>query len=85
VDTHKITILNVAVEQRQQGLEDVSKRKGRRQVRYSKHGVPYKYDGGSVTLARVIKRIAKLYKEGKRVPNSLIKRRMKLGKRKRRK
>ena len=28
----------------------------------------------------IIKRIAKLYKEGKKVPNSLIQRRIKLGK-----
>ena len=57
------------------------RRKGsRRKVSYSKHGVPRKYDGGNSTLARLIKRIAKLYKEGKKVPKSLIDRRIKLGK-----
>ena len=58
----------------------MAKRKSKRRVAYSKFGVPLKYDGGSSTLARLIKRIAKLYKEGKRVPSSLIQRRIKLGK-----
>ena len=56
------------------------RRKGRRQVAYSKHGVPRKYDEGSSALAKVIKQIANLYKQGKRVPRSLIARRIKLGK-----
>ncbi len=57
------------------------KKRTRRKVPYSKHGVPRKYDGGSKKLASVIKRIAKLYKAGKRVPRSLIKERIRLGKR----
>ena len=58
------------------------RRKGsRRKVSYSKHGVPRKYDEGSSALAKVIKQIANLYKQGKRVPRSLIARRIKLGKR----
>ena len=56
------------------------RRKGKRKVPYSKHGVPRKYDEGSSALAKVIKRISDLYKQGKRVPNSLIARRIKLGK-----
>ena len=56
------------------------KRKGRRKVAYSKHGVPRKYDEGSSALAKVIKQISNLYKNGKRVPKSLIARRIKLGK-----
>ena len=57
------------------------KRKSRRKVRYSKHGVPFKYDGGNLELARILKKISDLYKQGKRVPQSLIARRIKLGKR----
>lgn len=56
------------------------KRKGKRKVPYSKHGVPRKYDEGSSALAKVLKQISRLYKQGKRVPNSLIARRIKLGK-----
>jgi len=56
------------------------KRKGRRKVPYSKHGVPKKYDKGNSALAKVIKQISDLYKQGKRVPRSLIARRIKLGK-----
>lgn len=69
-------------ERKEQWGKDVPrKRKGsRRKVTYSKYGVPKKYDGGSRKLAAVIKRIAKLYREGKRVPNSLIKQRILLGK-----
>ena len=71
-------------ERRQRGKDVARKRKGsRRQVAYSKHGVPRKYDMGSATLARVIKKIAQLYKEGKRVPKKLIDQRIRLGKRKR--
>tara|TARA_R100000458_G_C8143517_1_gene153775 strand:+ start:14 stop:217 length:204 start_codon:yes stop_codon:yes gene_type:complete len=58
----------------------VVKRKGKRKVAYSKYGVPKKYDEGNSALAKVIKRISDLYKRGKRVPNSLIARRIKLGK-----
>ena len=58
----------------------VQKRKGRRKVPYSKHGVPKKYDKGNSALAKVIKQISDLYKQGKRVPRSLIARRIKLGK-----
>ena len=57
------------------------KKRSRRKVPYSRHGVPRKYDGGSKKLAAIIKRIAKLYKEGKRVPRSLIRERIRLGKR----
>ena len=57
------------------------KRKSRRKVKYSKHGLPLKYDGGNSELARVLKKISDLYKQGKRVPQSLIARRIKLGKR----
>ena len=48
------------------------KEKVEEKVPYSKHGVPRKYDEGSSALAKVIKRISDLYKQGKRVPNSLI-------------
>jgi len=53
-----------------------------------KSGVPKKYLGSTkgskrARLAAVIKRIAKLYKEGKTVPRSLIKERMRLGRTKR--
>ena len=55
-----------------------------------KSRVPKKYLSGTKgsrrsQLAAVIKRIAKLYKEGKTVPRSLIKQRMRLGKRARKK
>tara|TARA_B100001939_G_C16944245_1_gene619577 strand:- start:2299 stop:2556 length:258 start_codon:yes stop_codon:yes gene_type:complete len=63
------------------GKDVPRKRKGsRRKVTYSKYGVPKKYDGGSARLAAVIKRIAELYKAGRRVPQSLINERMRLGK-----
>ncbi len=50
-----------------------------------KSKVPKKYLGGTkgskrTRLASVIKRIAKLYKEGKTVPRALIKQRIALGK-----
>ncbi len=50
-------------------------------------GIPKKYLSGTKgtrrsELARAIKKIAKLYKEGKTVPRSLIKKRVALGKRK---
>ena len=49
--------------------------------------IPKKYLGSTKgsrrsELARLIKRISKLYKEGKTVPRSLIKRRVALGKKK---
>ena len=49
-------------------------------------GIPKKYLSGTkgtrrAELARAIKKIAKLYKEGKTVPRSLIKKRVALGKR----
>jgi hypothetical protein len=49
--------------------------------------IPKKYLSGTkgskrAELARAIKKIAKLYKEGKTVPRSLIKKRVALGKRK---
>ena len=53
-----------------------------------KSRVPKKYLSGTTgsrrtQLAAVIKRISKLYKEGKKVPRSLIQRRIALGKKKR--
>jgi hypothetical protein len=66
--------------------ELVVRRKSKRRVpKDKKSGVPKKYlgrtKGGKRTrLAAVIKRIAKLYKEGKRVPKSLLAERMRLGK-----
>ena len=55
-----------------------------------KSRVPKKYLSGTKgtkrsQLASTIKRIAKLYKEGKPVPQSLIKKRMALGKKRARK
>lgn len=52
--------------------------------------IPKKYLSGTkgtrrAKLARAIKRISKLYKEGKTVPRSLIKRRVALGKKRGRK
>ena len=52
-----------------------------------KSGVPKKYLSGTTgskraELSRLIKRIAKLAKEGKTIPRSLIKRRVDLGKKK---
>ena len=64
----------------------VVRRKSKRRVpKDKKSGVPKKYLGGTkgskrARLAAVIKRIAKLYKEGKRVPKSLLAERMRLGK-----
>ena len=48
-------------------------------------GLPKKYLSGTSgakrkELADVLARISKLYKEGKRIPQSLIRRRMELGK-----
>ena len=61
-------------------------RKSKRRVPKDKRSkVPKKYLSGTkgtkrTQLASVIKRIAKLYKEGKTVPKSLLAERMRLGK-----
>ena len=61
-------------------------RKSKRKVPKDKRSkVPKKYLSGTkgtkrTQLASVIKRIAKLYKEGKKVPKSLLAQRMRLGK-----
>ena len=60
--------------------------KRRRVPKDKKTGVNKKYLSGTAgsrraKLARVIKRIARLYKEGKRVPKSLLAERVRLGKR----
>ena len=65
------------------------KRKKRGPAKDKKTRIPKKYLGSTkgsqrAELARLIKRIAKLYKEGKTVPRSLIKRRIELGKKKKR-
>lgn len=59
----------------------------RRVPKDKKTKIPKKYLAGTkgskrAQLARVIKRIKKLYKAGKRVPRSLIRTRIRLGKRK---
>ena len=65
---------------------DVAVRKSKRRVPKDKRSkVPKKYLGSTkgskrARLAAVIKRIAKLYREGKRVPKSLLAERMRLGK-----
>ena len=62
------------------------RRKSKRKVPKDKRSkVPKKYLSGTkgtkrTQLASVIKRIAKLYKEGKKVPKSLLAQRMRLGK-----
>lgn len=62
-------------------------RKSKRKVpKDKKSKVPKKYLSGTkgtkrTQLANVIKRIAKLYREGKKVPKSLLAQRMRLGKR----
>lgn len=61
-------------------------RKRRAAIKDKRTGVNKKYLSGTAgsrraKLARVLKRIAKLYKEGKRVPKSLLTERMRLGKR----
>ena len=62
-------------------------RKKRVPPKDKKTKIPKKYLSGTkgkqrAQLASAIKRIAKLYKEGKTVPRSLIKKRVALGKRK---
>ena len=64
-------------------------RKRRAVPKDRKTKIPKKYLGSTrgakrSELASVLKRISKLYKEGKTVPPSLLKRRIELGKRKRR-
>ena len=64
------------------------RRKKRGPAKDKKTRIPKKYLGRTrgakrSELARLIKRISKLYKEGKTVPQSLIKRRIALGKKKR--
>ena len=63
-------------------------RKRRKVPKDKRSRVPKKYLSGTKgsrrsQLANVIKRIAKLYREGKVVPQSLIKERMRLGRTKR--
>jgi len=64
----------------------VAVRKRKRKVAKDKRSkVPKKYLSGTkgsrrTRLASVIKRIAKLYREGKSVPKSLLAERMRLGK-----
>ena len=68
----------------------VEKKKRRKKVpKDKKTGIPKMNLSGTegsrqAELARLIKRISKLYKEGKTVPRSLIKRRVELGKKKKR-
>ena len=62
------------------------KSKRKRVPKDKRSKVPKKYLSGTkgskrTQLANVIKRIAKLYKEGKTVPKSLLAQRMRLGKR----
>ena len=59
----------------------------RKAVKDKKTGLPKRYLSGvkgsrRTELASIIKRISKLYKAGKRVPQSLIDRRVSLGKKK---
>ncbi len=61
--------------------------KTRKVPKDKKSGVPKKYLSGTTgskraELSRLIKRIAKLAKEGKTIPRSLIKRRVELGRKK---
>ena len=63
------------------------RRKKRGPAKDKKTRIPKKHSGSTKgsqrsELARLIKRISKLYKEGKTVPRSLIKRRVALGKKK---
>jgi hypothetical protein len=62
------------------------KSKRKRVPKDKRSKVPKKYLSGTkgtkrTQLANVIKRIAKLYREGKKVPKSLLAQRMRLGKR----
>jgi hypothetical protein len=65
----------------------MAKRKRKSVPKDRKTKVPKKYLGSTkgtkrTELASLIKRISKLYKEGKKVPRSLIQRRIALGRRK---
>ncbi len=58
--------------------------KVRKAIKDKRTGLPKRYLSGvkgakRAELARVIKQISKLYKEGKRVPKSLINKRIELG------
>ena len=58
--------------------------KVRKAIKDKRTGLPKKYLSGvkgakRTELARVIKQISKLYKQGKNVPRTLIKKRIKLG------
>lgn len=62
-------------------------KKPRKVVRDKKTGVPKKYLSGVKgtkrrKLAMVTKQIARLYREGKRIPKSLLDRKIKLGRKK---
>tara|TARA_R100001460_G_scaffold86227_2_gene127681 strand:+ start:157 stop:423 length:267 start_codon:yes stop_codon:yes gene_type:complete len=78
----------LSVEQKNVPLKNkimVTRRKRKSVPKDKKSRVPKKYLSGArgakrTELASTIKRIAKLYKEGKTVPQSLIKRRIALGK-----
>ncbi len=70
-------------------LRGAQVRKRRAVPKDKKTKIPKKYLGSTrgskrSELASVLKRISKLYKEGKTVPPSLLKRRIELGKRKKR-
>ena len=59
----------------------------RKAIKDKKTGLPKRYLSGvkgsrRIKLASIIKRISRLYKAGKRVPQSLIDRRVNLGKKK---
>lgn len=63
----------------------MAKRKRRAAIKDKRTGVNKKYLSGTAgsrraKLARVIKKIARLYKQGKRVPKSLLAERVRLGK-----
>ena len=65
----------------------MAKRKRKSVPKDKRSKVPKKYLSGTkgtkrTELASLIKRISKLYKEGKKVPRSLIQRRIALGRRK---
>ena len=65
----------------------MAKRKRKSVPKDKRSKVPKKYLSGTkgtkrTELASLIKRIAKLYKEGKKVPRSLIQKRIALGRRK---
>ncbi len=59
----------------------------RKAIKDKKTGLPKRYLSGvkgsrRIELASIIKRISRLYKAGKRMPQSLIDRRVSLGKKK---